>query len=163
MGLKTPANIYFLKPGRGKSPRLLYHPGSAVEKSVANHMLFLHAMSGCDSTSALFNQGKVKFLKTLSKNPDLESYITKFTDPSAHPEEITVAGEKFLIVFYGGNHPTTTLNKLRYKQYVTSRHQQTRLPYLPLKLQLNNTPSEFSIRCSSGSETTWIQISGGGS
>ena len=122
MDLQTPPNVYFLKPGRGKAPQLLYHPGSAVEKSVANYMLFLHAMSGCDSTSALFNQGKVKFLKTLSTNLDLESYITKFTDPSAHPKEITAVGEKFLIALYGGNHPTTTLYKVRYKQYVTSAY-----------------------------------------
>ncbi|KAI5755221.1 hypothetical protein M8J77_015151 [Diaphorina citri] len=30
------------------------------------------------------------------------------------------SGERFLVVLYGGNHETTSLNKLRYKSYVTS-------------------------------------------
>lgn len=95
---------------------------SAVEKNVASHMLFLHAMSGCDSTSALFNQGKVNFLKTLSKNANLETDINKFFDPTAHPKDIFIAEEKFLVALYGGNHLTTSLNKLRYNQYVKSAY-----------------------------------------
>lgn len=83
---------------------------------------FFMQLSGCDSTSASFNQGKIKFLKTLTKNPDLESCVTNFTDPSAHPNVIAAASENFLVALYNINptHPITTLNKLRYKQYLTS-------------------------------------------
>jgi hypothetical protein len=38
---------------------------SIIDKTVADHILFLHAFSGCDTTSALFNQGKMKFINVL--------------------------------------------------------------------------------------------------
>ncbi|KAI5741876.1 hypothetical protein M8J77_000714 [Diaphorina citri] len=120
IGTRSPSNVYFLKPGRGKVVPVLYHPQTTIETSLAEHILFIHAISGCDSTSALFNQGKVKALRTVVKNPDLLPYIRRFLDPASTTREITEAGERFLIVLYGGNHETTSLNKLRYKSYVTS-------------------------------------------
>ncbi|CAH1101156.1 unnamed protein product [Psylliodes chrysocephalus] len=84
-------------------------------------MMFLHAMSECDSTSSLYNQGKTKFLKTFSKYPNLKEIIGKFLDPSAQPTAIAAAEEK-LVALYGANHLTTSLNALRYKQYVTSAY-----------------------------------------
>jgi hypothetical protein len=120
IGTRSPSNVYFLKPGRGKVVPVLYHPQTTIETSLAEHILFIHAISGCDSTSALFNQGKVKALRTVVKNPDLLPYIRRFLDPASTTREITEAGERFLVVLYGGNHETTSLNKLRYKSYVTS-------------------------------------------
>lgn len=120
MGLRISDNIYLLKPGRGKDPPLLYHPKSAVNEGLYNHMMFLHAMSGCDSTSAIFNQGKTKFLKTLTKHPELEKDVERFLDPSAQPADIAATGESFLVALYGGDHKKTNLDELRYKMYVTS-------------------------------------------
>ncbi|KAI5708017.1 hypothetical protein M8J77_014729 [Diaphorina citri] len=120
IGTRSPSNVYFLKPGRGKVVPVLYHPQTTIETSLAEHILFIHAISGCDSTSALFNQGKVKALRTVVKNPDLLPYIRRFLDPASTTREITEAGERFLVILYGGNHETTSLNKLRYKSYVTS-------------------------------------------
>ena len=34
---------------------------------VTSHLLFLHAWSGCDTTSATFGQGKVSLVKRLKK------------------------------------------------------------------------------------------------
>ncbi|KAI5735084.1 hypothetical protein M8J77_013977 [Diaphorina citri] len=112
IGTRSPSNVYFLKPGRGKVVPVLYHPQTTIETSLAEHILFIHAISGCDSTSALFNQGKVKALRTVVKNPDLLPYIRRFLDPASTTREITEAGERFLVVLYGGNHETTSLNKL---------------------------------------------------
>ncbi|KAI5721596.1 hypothetical protein M8J77_022751 [Diaphorina citri] len=120
IGTRSPSNVYFLKPGRGKVVPVLYHPQTTIDTSLAEHILFIRAISGCDSTSALFNQGKVKALRTVVKNPDLLPYIRRFLDPASTTREITEAGERFLVVLYGGNHETTSLNKLRYKSYVTS-------------------------------------------
>jgi len=41
-------------------------------KSSKDHILFLHAFSGCDTTSALFNKGKTATLKLLEKRQDLQ-------------------------------------------------------------------------------------------
>jgi hypothetical protein len=65
IGLCNSPNVYFLKPGKGNISLKIYSPMSAVDRTVAKHILFLHAMRGCNTTSALYNQGKVKFLKIL--------------------------------------------------------------------------------------------------
>ncbi|CAH1101605.1 unnamed protein product [Psylliodes chrysocephalus] len=116
MGLNTSPNVYLLKPGKGKAPQMLYQSQSAVKQNIAKHMMFLHAMSRCDSTSYLYIQGKTKFLNTVSNYPDLEETVGKFWefwDPLAQPTAIAAAGEKFLVALYGANHLTTSLNALR--------------------------------------------------
>lgn len=61
IGLYNSPTVYFLKPGKGNITQKIYSPMSAVDRTVAKNILFLHAMSGCDTTSALYNQGKVEF------------------------------------------------------------------------------------------------------
>jgi hypothetical protein len=119
IGTQSPDNLYFFKPGRGKVAPIVYHPQTTTETSLVEHMLFIHAISGCDSTSALFQQGKVT-LKTVIRHNDLYPYIRRFSNPNSTPKEITEAGERFLVALYGGNHITTNLNKLRFKSYITS-------------------------------------------
>ncbi|GBN04343.1 hypothetical protein AVEN_127642-1 [Araneus ventricosus] len=54
-------------------------------------------MSGCDSTSALFNYGKMKFVQTLKNNPDLLKVIEIFKNPDIAPEAVVDAGNRFLV------------------------------------------------------------------
>ncbi|GBN18912.1 hypothetical protein AVEN_103324-1 [Araneus ventricosus] len=62
-------NIFFLKPGRGKAEDALY---CATTLNIAPHIrgniLFLHVFSCCDTISALFRQGKKKFIDVLNCN-----------------------------------------------------------------------------------------------
>lgn len=133
IGLCSPdiKNVFFLKPGKGKVSQTLYNPHLAADKTLSDHILFLHAMSGCDTTSALFNQGKLKFLKVLQKNNDLQPVIDAFKDPHAHQDEIAEAGNVFLMALYGKGHETS-LNDLRYRQYVSSSYKsKTNIASLP--------------------------------
>lgn len=76
-------NVYLRKPGRGNKEDVFYSPQSLqYSDAVAKSILFVHAFSGCDTTSALFNQGKIRFLKTLVKNPTLTDAIQVFDDPT---------------------------------------------------------------------------------
>ena len=61
-GLNNPthSNIYFHKCGRGKKPDILYSTNSI--SSDRHLILFADALSGCDSTSCFFGQGKAKLL-----------------------------------------------------------------------------------------------------
>ncbi|CAG9832124.1 unnamed protein product [Diabrotica balteata] len=112
-------------------------PYLAAEKILLDHILFLHAMSGSDTTSALFNQGKLKFLKVLQKNKDLQSLIESFKYPNLSQDEIATAGNRFLTALYGKKE--TKLNDLRYKQYVSSSFKnKTNISSLP--------PSEAAAR-----------------
>jgi hypothetical protein len=110
-------NIIFEKCGRGKIPDVTYSTNSFRHQAQSEMALFLHAFSGCDTTSALFGQGKMKFLSTLKKQPCLEQNCAVYLSPNATPEQVTKAGESFLISLYGGNSESQNLNDLRFKMF----------------------------------------------
>ncbi|XP_049813759.1 protein hook homolog [Schistocerca nitens] len=60
MVCKLPRSAYFLRSGRDTTPRYLYHRGSAVEKSLDNHLLFLHTMIGWLQSLRLYYSTKPK-------------------------------------------------------------------------------------------------------
>lgn len=69
---KQYSNIYFKKPGKGSTAMAPYSSKSFKhEKKIVEHILFLHAFSGCDTTSAVFNAGKAKLISVLKKNMHL--------------------------------------------------------------------------------------------
>lgn len=115
-------NVYFLKPGKGKILQRLYSSHSLSHgKIVTDNILFLHAFSGCDTTSALFNQGKVKFLTILKKHKNLQEVIQVFQDSNAEADTIADAGERFLLALYGANHEDNiSLDAYRYQCFVRS-------------------------------------------
>ena len=66
------SNIFLLKPGKGATGNTIYSPSNfKLSQGVKENILFLHAFSGCDSTSALYMQGKMKFAKLMEKDSDL--------------------------------------------------------------------------------------------
>lgn len=81
--------IYFLKPGRGKISKRLYDSTSAVsDTTIAKSLLFLHAFGGCDTTSAPYGKGKMKYLATLKKHLNLLEVVDVFKRPDATQDEI---------------------------------------------------------------------------
>ena len=51
--------IYFLKPGRALQRTEMYSSKSlSAYPKCQNHILFLHAITGCDTTSGMFRRGK---------------------------------------------------------------------------------------------------------
>ncbi|GBM73704.1 hypothetical protein AVEN_177752-1 [Araneus ventricosus] len=101
IGIFTFDNIYSLKAGKGKIAEKIFPPHTALEKTIADYILFIHAMSGCDTTSALFNNGKMKFVQTLKNNPDLLKVIEIFKNPDITPEAVVDAENRFLVALYG--------------------------------------------------------------
>ncbi|GBO39393.1 hypothetical protein AVEN_191696-1 [Araneus ventricosus] len=95
-------NILFLKPGRGEAGDALY---CAATPNIAPHIrvniLFLHAFSGRDTTSALFRQEKKKCINVLNST-ELQQVVNIFRDESACPYDIDEAEQKVLIALYGG-------------------------------------------------------------
>jgi hypothetical protein len=115
--------LYILKPGKGKISQQIYSTKSIIDKTVADHILFLHAFSGCDTTSALVNQGKMKFINVLRKNPDLNEIIQVFKNPNVDPEIIAKAGERVLELYSYSNvksKKSMSLNNYRYACFTTS-------------------------------------------
>ncbi|CAH1110131.1 unnamed protein product [Psylliodes chrysocephalus] len=71
----TPDNkeILCIKPPKGKTLGATYSPKSLDHLPVAKeNILFLYAISGCDTTSAFYGKGKTKLAEILKKSTELE-------------------------------------------------------------------------------------------
>ncbi|CAH2218497.1 jg2186 [Pararge aegeria aegeria] len=113
--------IYFLKPSRGKTAERLYNSTSFIGENVKNLVAFIHAFTGCDTTSAFFKQGKAKIIKLLEKNTSLNEEALIFNKTNATAEEIENAGKKIIAAMYGGTKSCNLqLNELRYLCFKSS-------------------------------------------
>ena len=79
-------------------------------------LLFLHAVTGCDTTSALCNQGKKKAYKLLREHTGLAKDVSIFNMPQAAKKDLITAGEKFLLHLYGAS-DFTSQDAFRYYAY----------------------------------------------
>lgn len=69
-----------------------------IDRSLSHGLLFLHALSGCDTTSRPFGLGKVTVLKKFAL---LKDSAKVFMDKSSSKGAVEKAGEKALLVLYG--------------------------------------------------------------
>lgn len=75
-------------------------------------------MTGCDSTSASYRQGKRKAFQLFQRCTDLMMEIVDiFNDPNSTKTSIISAGEKFFLSLYGGDNSVVSLNSLRHTNF----------------------------------------------
>ena len=89
-----------------------------LDPIIARHLLPIHAWTGCDTTSAIYNVGKTSILKKVSRSPELQAACSVMTDPRATPEYVHRAGCDMFIILNGSQPGNMTLNKLRYQKYM---------------------------------------------
>lgn len=81
---------------------------------LCSHLLFIHAFTGCDTTSRIFGVGKKAFFNKFVKgDTDLESCAHAFTTPGQTNNVIEQYGNRTMAMIYGGK-PTDTLKSLRH-------------------------------------------------
>ena len=81
------------------------------------HLLFVHAILGCDTTSRLHGIGKsVALKKVISNNTDFIQAANVFIGKSSSKKEIEDAGEKALLILYGGE-KSASLNVHRWDTF----------------------------------------------
>ncbi|GBN09761.1 hypothetical protein AVEN_58661-1 [Araneus ventricosus] len=81
-------------------------------------LLFLHAFSGCDTTSSFYRQGKKLFQFILRKEAFLQ--ITQVNmSKQVQLDSIVDAGQRLLVALYGGK-DGDTLNGLRFQMFTKS-------------------------------------------
>lgn len=126
-------NIYFLKPSSGKVLEKLFNLNSYELPQYRLLLGFIHAFSGCDTTSAFFRIGKTTFTKFVLKNMDiLHKYIEVFLKDNASDEEIGTASEFIVALLYGAKPNDTSLFKCRYISFVKqSKNTRFQLSLLP--------------------------------
>ena len=81
--------------------------------SIKQHILFIHAWSGCDSVSAIFGKGKASFFKLVSKSISMQVVLETISDYWTTSEEVSDASMKAFKELYGGN-SDVSLRKMRY-------------------------------------------------
>jgi hypothetical protein len=104
----------------GRNPLNLYSIGEiqTAFHSVKQHLMFIHAITGCDTVSALYNQGKKKAL-ALFGGDDNWNCLDVFTGADSSHEDIARVGEVFLLQLYGARQ-VKSLDKYRYMMYFRS-------------------------------------------
>ncbi|KAK9872316.1 hypothetical protein WA026_017124 [Henosepilachna vigintioctopunctata] len=70
----------------------------------------------CDTTSAAYNMGKLKFIKIMQKHPELASGTALFLSEKVDPSLLTLVGERFFVALYSGN-KDDSLDSMRYKRF----------------------------------------------
>jgi hypothetical protein len=79
-------------------------------------LLVVHAMGGCDTTSAIFGHGKGTVYDCISKNSSLHNDCMILQSSSASADDVCNAGVRLMIAIYGGK-PCDSLTSLRYAGY----------------------------------------------
>uniref|UniRef100_UPI00358ECD2A uncharacterized protein n=1 Tax=Myxine glutinosa TaxID=7769 RepID=UPI00358ECD2A len=83
---------------------------------ICKHILFLHAVLGCDTTSRLHGIGKGASLKKFKESDIFREQAEVFYAHSASTDDVAEAGEKAMVILYNGT-STDTLDSLRYHRF----------------------------------------------
>ena len=90
----------------------------------------IHALTGCDTTSALHGHGKASAFWKLVHLAETLSLTDVIASATATPDDVASAGIKLLVLLYGGT-MSDTLNSLRFSKYMQKI---STSPVLPEKL-----------------------------
>jgi len=88
----------------------------AVGNRLAKQLPVIHAVSGCDTTSALFGHGKSTVLKKISKHADSDALARTLLSATASVDEVARDGLRLLSIIYGCEQQS--LDHVRYVTYM---------------------------------------------
>lgn len=114
------ADIHLRKEGRRSKIGQIYSMKEAfgkVPEIVRKHSLFIHAWSGCDTTSATYGHGKSHLMKQLTKSTDVQNLSTMISMRESTTTEVGNAGIRLFLILYSGS-TKDTLATLRYARYM---------------------------------------------
>ena len=83
-------------------------------RHVITNILAIHAMSGCDTVSALAGIGKNKLIKSAVKDPDMSADLQMFMTPDVDRDTISACGQNILTkLYHSGKQRNVTFDQLR--------------------------------------------------
>ena len=85
-------------------------------QEICRHILFIHAISGCDTTSGLYGISKGRPLKKFVSDTHFREHVKVFDSLSVSKEEIVNAGEQLIVCLYNWK-PEEGLDGLRFRRY----------------------------------------------
>lgn len=127
--------IFFLKPVKNNVLQRVYSTKTMLIKYpniTKNHLFFIHAFTGCDTTSAFYNKGKNNFIKIFNNDQKLRAAAETFMIQE-QSEEILFNGGIYCILTMYGAKTAKNLNELRYKRFIAlaSKDKSVQLSSLP--------------------------------
>lgn len=93
-----------LKEGKGKVKDRFYSSkdlqNSNIVTDCKKSILFLHAITGCDTTSGFYGKGKLQAVQLFNRSKYLQDIPEIFSNPNSTYDDIERAGERFIIALY---------------------------------------------------------------
>ena len=86
-------------------------------EDVRGFLTIAHAFTGCDTTSAVFDQGKASIIKLFEKSPEARKIAGTFLKTDTTQDVVGEAGLKLFVLLYGGK-SSDTLSSLRFTKYL---------------------------------------------
>lgn len=112
--------LYFRpEPKRNAKKVRLWNIKISKEKlgsRICSKLLFIHAITGCDTTSRLYGIGKTASLSKIQCSDELNKIGEAFMQDNAKKDDIINAGENALVLLYNGD-SGDDLDALRYKRF----------------------------------------------
>lgn len=113
----TDQEILFMKPSHGKVETKIFSSRQFEESRLKDGILFLHAISGCDSTSSTYRKGKTTCFNLFKKHEDLLDIANVFSNSESTHEAVAEACNRYFLRLYGASSTETSLNFYRYKLF----------------------------------------------
>ena len=88
-----------------------------IPQQLLDHLLFVHAWGGCDTTSTTFRHGKFKILRLMSPDDEVQFYARKYGELATSHEEIAKSSSCIFIKLYNGK-PDDSLTTLRHARFM---------------------------------------------
>ena len=107
--------IYFLQERMNRAWSIAELQPSITD--IKEHLLFIHAWSGCDTVSAIYGRGKALMVSLLRSSSTLKRAARLFTNPTSTQTDIGNAAVLIMKLMYGGS-IDEALSKLRYSKYL---------------------------------------------
>ena len=95
-------HLYLFKPGSGKYSNNVYNISDIKNnmRGLSNCLLFLHTVTSCDTTSALYRQCSKKAFNLVKHNPELQTFVKMIPNCSSTPDAVVLAGKELLWLVY---------------------------------------------------------------
>ena len=88
-----------------------------LRNDICSNLLFLHAFTGCDSTSSICGIGKASAFKKLLSNLEFKAIACSYTLDNQSNDDINLLGKKAMSILYS-NSTNQSLNSLRHKRLI---------------------------------------------
>jgi len=120
-GTSDTADIYFMSQAHKRiqtetKPINIRQVQKHIGQEICQRLLVIHAVGGCDTTSAICRLGKGTILNRLGKCSELASAMETMMNDQATVDEVIAAGTQIMVKIYGGQ-SGDKLDKMRYTAY----------------------------------------------